>query len=94
MPGSRSIATVEGMAENASAGAALNEPRFRMDSRVLSGSMAPRPRDTWSDRMTPREGKVTDPTTFNVRAVRPVPTRTVSPMDLPNCCSVSSPISI
>ena len=40
--------------------------------------MAPRPSDTWSDSITPMEGRVTVPTIFKVRAVGPVPARTES----------------
>jgi len=50
-----------------------------MPSSVLSGSIAPRPSDTWSDNVTPMDGKVTTPTMVSRRAVAPVPTRTLSP---------------
>ena len=65
-----------------------------MASSVLSGSMAPRPSDTWSARMSPNEGSVTVPTIVSLRARWPVPTITLSPMCLPSWRRVLAPSSI
>ena len=65
-----------------------------MASSVLSSSMAPRPSDTWSARVSPIDGRVTVPTIVSVRRCRPVPAITVSPTCLPSSRSVTVPSSI
>ena len=63
-------------------------------SSVLSGSIAPRPSDTWSAWDSPMDGRVTVPTMVSVLRYRPVPTVTVPPTCLPSWRRVMVPSSI
>ena len=89
-----SMASVDGRAEKASAALAFTALRSSIANSVLSASMAPRPSDTWSDSLTPMEGRVTAPTTVSQRAVGPVPTNTLSTTCLPSWFRVIVPSSI
>src|SRR6202451_4071709 len=53
-------------------------------SRVAWGSIAPRPRDTWSDESCPNDGNVATPVIRTVRVYGGLPIRVVSPTFLPN----------
>src|SRR5262249_61457403 len=99
-PGARSIATAEGKAGMDTGELAAfctdDTPSGRpwTASSVRSESMAPRPSDTWSVRVSPIEGSVTVPTIVRARLSRPVPMVTVSPIRLPSWRRVATPSSI